>query len=114
MKTTPMVALAAVLMLSAATAFPFPAVAADMAAQVVAAKTAADHEAIADGYAQEAKAAEARAAEHDKMAASYKGLGKTGQMHDTHCAAIAKRERENAKDLNGLADAHRSQAKAAK
>ena len=48
------------------------------------------------------------------MAAGYKGLGKTGQMHETHCAAIAKRERENAKELNALADAHRAQAKAAK
>ncbi len=112
MKKTPMVALAAVLMLSAATAL--PVFAADMSAKVGAAKTAADHEAIATEYANEAKEAEARAAEHDKMAASYKGLGKIGQVHDTHCAAIAKRERENAKDLTGLADAHRAQAKSAK
>lgn len=112
MKTTLMVVLAAVLMLSATPAL--PVFAADMAAQVAAAKTGADHEAIADEYAKEAKAAEARAAGHDKMAASYKGLGKTGQMHETHCAGIAKRERENAKDLNGLADAHLAQAKAGK
>jgi hypothetical protein len=107
-----MVALAALLALSAGPLF--PVFAADMAAQVAAAKTAADHEAIADEYAKEAKAAEARAAEHDKMAASYKGLGKIGQVHETHCAAIAKRERENAKELNDLADAHRAQAKTAK
>lgn len=112
MKKIITVALVAVLALSSAPVF--PVLAADMAAQVAAAKTAADHEAIADEYAKQAKEAEARAAEHDKMAAGYKGLGKTGQMHETHCAAIAKRERENAKDLNALADAHRAQAKAAK
>jgi hypothetical protein len=107
------VALAALLALSAAPTF--PVFAADISAKVAAAKTAADHEAIADAYAKEAQEAEARAEAHEKMAASYKGLGKTGQFHgDTHCAAIAKRERDTAKDLNELAAAHRAQAKAAK
>ena len=92
-----------------------PAYAADdLAAQISAAKTAADHQAIADAYDKQAQEAEAQAEAHDKMAASYKGLGKTGQVHDTHCAAIAKRERETARDLKALADAHRAQAKAAK
>ena len=86
----------------------------DMAAQISAAKTAADHEALAAAYDKQAQEAEARAAEHDKMAASYKGLGKIGQVHETHCAAIAKRERESAKDSKGLAASHREQAKAAK
>jgi len=112
MKTTLMVVLAAVLMLSAAPAR--SVFAADMAAQIAAAKTAADHEAIADAYTTEAKEADARAVEHDKMAASYKGLGRTGQVHETHCATIAKRERETAKDLNALAAAERAAAKAAK
>ena len=111
MKKIVTVALAAVLGFSAAPVFP---VFADMAVQVTAAKTAADHEAIADEYAKEAKAAEARAAEHEKMAASYKGLGKHGQYHETHCATIASRERENAKDLNLLAAEHRKEAEAAK
>ena len=112
MKTIATMALAALVALSAPTV---PAFAADLsAAKVTAAKSAADHQALADSYAAEAKAAEARAEEHDKMAAGYKGLGKTGQVHEQHCAAIAKRERENAKDLNALADAHRAEAKAAK
>jgi hypothetical protein len=112
MKTTLMVALAALAMFSAVPTF---ATDADLSAQVAGAKTAADHEAIADTYAKEAQEAEANAAAHEKMAASYKGLGKMGQFHgDTHCAAIAKRERETAKDLNDLAAAHRAQAKAAK
>jgi hypothetical protein len=111
MKKIVTVALAVVLAFSAAPVFP---VFADMAAQVTAAKTAADHEAIADEYAKEAKAAEARAAEHDKMSKSYQGLGKKGVNHETHCANIARRERENAKDLNLLAAEHRKEAAAAK
>jgi hypothetical protein len=112
MKTTMMVALAAFLMLSAVPTF---AAATDMSAQIAAAKTAADHEAIADAYAKEAAEAEANAVAHEKMAASYKTLGKTGQFHgDTHCAAIARDSRAQAKELNELAAAHRAQAKAAK
>lgn len=111
MKTTiVMAALAALVAVNA----PVFAADDDLSAKVTAAKTAADHEALADSFAAQAKEAEANAAAHDKMAASYKGLGKTGAMHETHCAAIAKRERDNAKDLNALADAHRAQAKAAK
>lgn len=103
---------AVLLMLTAAPTF---AANVDMTAQIAAAKTAADHEAIADAYDKEAAAAEERATAHDKMAASYKGLGKTGQFHaDQHCAAIAKRERETAKDLKELAAEHRAAAKAAK
>ena len=113
MKVT-MLFVAAVTVLSLAVAPTF-ASAADLTAQISAAKTAADHEAIADAYAKEAADAEANATVHEKMAASYKGLGKTGQFHgDQHCASIAKRYREQAKDLNELAAAHRAQAKAAK
>jgi hypothetical protein len=89
--------------------------AADLTAQISAARTAADHEAIADAYAKEAADAEANAAAHEKMAASYKGLGKAGLYHgDFHCAAIAKRYHEQAKELNELAAAHREKAKTAK
>lgn len=110
MRTMVTVALIALLALSAA-----PVMASeDLSAQIAAAKTAADHTALADAYDKQAAEAEATAAAHDKMAASYKGLGKTGQVHETHCAAIAKRERENAKELKGLADAERAAAKAAK
>jgi hypothetical protein len=112
MKTTLTVALAALSMLSAVPSF---AADVDLSAQIAAAKTPAEHEAIADAYATEGAAAEPTAAAHDKMAASYKSLGKSGQFHgDTHCASIAKRERETAKELNDLAAAHRAQAKAAK
>ncbi len=106
-----MLALAGVLAFNAA-----PALAADdnLTAKITAAKTAADHEAIADEYTKEAAEAEANAAAHDKMAASYKGGGKLGQFHaEQHCKSIADRYRAQAKDLKALAAAHRAQAKAA-
>ena len=111
MKTTIMAAIAALLMLSIVPTF---AADSDLSSQITAAKTAADHEALAAGYEKQAAEAEATAAAHDKMAASYKGLGKAGQIHESHCARIAKRERENATDLKALADAERTAAKAAK
>lgn len=110
MKAIIMAAMAALLMVSAVPTF---AADADLSSQITAAKTAADHEALAAVYDKQAADADATAAAHDKMAASYKGLGKVGQMHETHCAAIAKRERETAKDWKALAEAHRAQAKAA-
>ena len=99
MRTIAMLGLAALLMINAA-----PALAA-----------AGDHAAMAEEYAKEADDAEAKAAKHDKMAESYKGGGKLGQFHaEDHCKAIAKRYREQAKDLNALADAERTAAKASK
>ncbi len=84
----------------------------DLSAQIGAAKTAADHEAIAAEYSKQADAARAEAAAHEKMAKSYAGLGKAGQYHaDQHCRAIAKHDLEQAKDLDALAAAHRAEAK---
>jgi len=95
---------------SAAGAVPAFAGDVNLAAKVAVAKTAADHEAIAADYATQAAEAKGQAERHDKMAKSY--LGKLGQFHaDRHCAAIAKRYREQAKDLEALAEAHRAEAK---
>lgn len=108
------VALAALVAFSAAPVFPAFA-ADDLSAKIAAAKTAADHEALAAEFDKEAQAAEADAAAHDKMAASYKGLGKTGQFHgDRHCAALAAGYRTQAKQLKELSAAERAAAKAAK
>ena len=110
MRTMLMLALAALLTISVAPAF---ADEVDLAEKVSAAKTAADHEAIANEYAKEAAEAEAAATKHDKMAKAY--LGKLGQYHaEQHCTALAKQYREQAKELNALADAHRAEAKAVK
>lgn len=87
----------------------------DLSAKIAAAKSAADHEALADAYTKEAEEAEANAKAHESMAKSYKGLGKAGQYHnDTHCAAIAASYRTQAKQLKDLAAAERAAAKAAK
>ncbi len=78
------------------------------------AKTAADHESIAAFYEGEAKSAEKKADSHDRMAANYKkaGGGVIEKLHlDQHCADIAKRFREVAKDARDLAAAHRQMAK---
>jgi hypothetical protein len=86
----------------------------NMSARITAAKTAADHEAIAADYAKQAAAAREEAAAHEKMAKSYAGLGKTGQYHaDRHCQAIAQRYLEQAKELDALAEVHRAEAKKA-
>lgn len=87
----------------------------DMSAKIAAAKTAADHEALADDYTKQAEEAEANAKAHENMAKAYKGLGKTGQYHaDTHCASLAAGYRTQAKQLKDLAAAERAAAKKAK
>lgn len=73
---------------------------------------ATDNQALAEGYAKEAAEAEAQAVKHEKMAESYKGAGKVGQYHiNDHCKTIAKRYREQAKDLNALSAALRAEGK---
>jgi hypothetical protein len=107
--TVMMLAVVALLTISGGRAF---AADDDMAAKISAAKTAADHEALAAEYTTKASEAEASAVEHDKMAKAY--LGKAGQFHGDHCVAVARRYRENARDLKALAEQEHAAAKAAK
>jgi hypothetical protein len=87
----------------------------DLSAKIAGAKTAVDHETLAAEFDKEAQEAEANAAAHEKMAASYKGLGKMGAYHaDKHCAALASGYHTQAKQLKELAAAERAAAKAAK
>jgi hypothetical protein len=89
----------------------------DMEKMISAAKTAADHEAIAAQYEREAAAARAEAAEHRKMAESYKKVGGAGigKLHlDAHCEKLAKSYDEVAQQDEELAKAHREMAKSAK
>jgi hypothetical protein len=86
----------------------------DIEQEIANAKTAADHEKIASFYDGEAKSAESKADEHDRMAASYKKAGGAvvEKLHlDQHCATISKQYREVAKDARDLAAAHRQMAK---
>ena len=93
----------------------------DVLAKVQAAKTAADHEAIAKIY--DAKAAEAtkEAADHRRMGEAYKGLtgSASGKSYATsampqHCEAIAKAYDSEAENFKAMAQTHRDLAKAAK
>ena len=85
----------------------------DMAAQIAAAKTAADHEAIAAEYTKDAAALRADADRHDKMAKQYTGSFKDKLHLDVHCEAVAANDRSSAKELDELAAAHRAAAKEA-
>lgn len=86
-------------------------------AQIEAAKTPADHEAIAAAYDKEAARLDNMAKEHEQMAQAYRSAGtKKGMdsaaMH-AHCAKLAKQFSEAAKETRDLAAEHRKMAAAA-
>src|SRR5262245_58471496 len=111
------VAIAGALGLPAGRAWAQPAASRD--AMVSAAKTAADHEALAAQYDKDAADAKAKAAEHTKMAAAYRGQpavtgGKTigvSAMHE-HCENLAKSNEQQAQMYTAMAAAERALAKA--
>jgi hypothetical protein len=87
-------------------------------AKIGAAKTAAEHDAIAACYDDMAKNAEAKAAEHQKMAKAYSMSGVGNQATKTHfhqhCEALIRSYGAEAKEYTALAKAHREMAKKAK
>jgi hypothetical protein len=87
-------------------------------AKISAAKTAADHEAIAACYADMAKDAQAKVAEHQKMAKAYGMAGVGNQATKTHfhqhCEALIRSYEAEAKEYDAMAKAHRQMAKNAK
>jgi hypothetical protein len=85
------------------------------------AKTAADHEAIAKLYDDEAAMARKKAAEHRKMGAEYTHFaagGTKGQLAHfdmpKHCSSLVKSYENAAKEAEAMAAAHREAAKLAK
>jgi len=87
-------------------------------AKISAAKTAAEHEAIAGCYDDMAKGAEAKAAEHKKMAQAY-GMGSIGNQatkthFHQHCESLIRSYEAEAKEYASLASMHRDMAKKAK
>lgn len=89
----------------------------DLAAMVVDAKTAADHEAIAKKYDALSAEEKSRAAMHTKMAQGYKSMGgaAVGKYHmDHHCESIAKSANATASEYEQMANAHREMAAQAK
>jgi hypothetical protein len=87
----------------------------DIVKMIAAAKTPADHQAIADYYQHQADAATAKAAQHTKMAQEYKTGSFGGKTHfHEHCEALARIYRSEAKEYAALAAAHRQMAAKAK
>ena len=87
-------------------------------AKIGAAKTAADHEAIATCYEGMAKDARAKAAEHEKMAKAYGMAGVGNQATKTHfhqhCETLIRNYQAEAKEYDALAKQHQDMAKHAK
>jgi hypothetical protein len=90
----------------------------DIAQKVQAAKTPADHEAIAKYYDGQAAEARKKAAEHKRMGDSYRGssTGKAGSPSSMpyHCDALSKAFESQAAEYEGMAQTHRDLAKAVK
>lgn len=85
-------------------------------AQIAAAKTPADHEAIAAAYDKEAAQLESMAKEHAEMAAAYRAgsLGNKGANPNAmaaHCDKLTQEFKAAAKQDRDLAAAHRQMAK---
>jgi hypothetical protein len=101
----------AVLGLMAAISLPF-AIAQpgnDIAQKIREAKTPADHQALAASYDNEAQAAQQLASKHFLMREVY-AAARAMQQHDRageHCAFIAKKYQETAKEYGTLAAIHR-------
>lgn len=84
-------------------------------AQIEAASTPAQHEAIARAYDAEAETADRRAETHAKMAETYRnayGKGSRASMV-SHCKRLARSYRNAAAEYRELAQEHRRMAAAA-
>ena len=85
--------------------------------QIEAARTRADHEALARYYDGEVANARAKVAEHRKMATGYQGMvsgGRGGGSMPAHCYAIASSYEGIAAQFEGMAASHRQMAEQAK
>lgn len=87
---------------------------ADIAAKIAAAKTPADHDAIAAYYEAQAADLRAKIEMHKKMGADYKKLPHNNKVHfDKHCDALIRDYTAAAKEYDALAKAHHEMAKQA-
>lgn len=108
-------------LLGATALIPVVSPAADLAHQVQSAKTAADHQALAQEYDRQAAAARASAAEHKKMAEAYKGVpaaasgkGSGVSAMPQHCEALVANYEKQAETLAAMAATERELAKQVK
>ena len=90
----------------------------DIDKMIASAKTASDHQAIADYYKQQAKEAQEQADRHKKMAQEYSmasvGRQATKTHFHQHCEALVRSYESAAKEYNDLAKMHEDMATAAK
>lgn len=96
---------------------PVCSTAADIEAMISAAKTPADHEAIAAYYDQEAKTASDKAALHRRMGEDYRKLpgSLSAKTHlYQHCEGLVKIYTSQAKEFTEMAAMHRELAKRTK
>ena len=84
--------------------------------KILGAQTKADHEGIAASYDQEAKALQAKAAEHQQMSKAYAKTGYLKEKHNLaqHCDSLVKKYQDAAKENLALAKIHREIAIKAK
>ena len=86
----------------------------DLEKAVTAAKTPADHEAIASYYDKEGTTAKAKATEHHKLMEAYRNLAGKGQFKmEEHCQRLAQNYESIATENTALATAHRQMAQEA-
>jgi hypothetical protein len=115
--TLAIVALVAVLSLSTQRIGAQQAETFDLEKAITGAKTAADHEAIAAYYDKESATAKGKAAEHRKLAQTYRTLAVPGRgsLHpmENHCQQLAQTYESVAADNAALAGAHRQMAQEA-
>jgi hypothetical protein len=82
------------------------------AAQIEAAKTPADHEAVAAAFEQEATRLEKLVKEHEKMADAYRPAGSKKHIASAsmraHCLSLAKKYGEAARENRDMAKEHRA------
>jgi hypothetical protein len=85
-------------------------------AQIEAATTAAQHEAIARSYDESATAAELQAKSHAKMAQTYRLASSKmpGASMANHCSRLEKDARDMADEYRSMATEHRKMAAEAK
>ena len=82
-------------------------------ANILAARTAAQHEAIAKAYDEEAGTFERRAASHGILARDLSGVMKGSSSMSVHCKQIAQSLQSAAKSSRELAAEHRKMAQEA-
>lgn len=84
---------------------------AEIPAAIANASTAADHQRIADYFAQKAASYDAEAASHEKMGRSYFSRPKgDAALWASHCNSLKKTFEDAAKEARALEQAHRQLA----